>query len=109
MWLVEEWGVDKFRDAIAEQMGQPLAEGVSTLPPQRTGIPSFGPVYRGVVVAHPHGLVALAQGLAARERTLAHSRRQCPRKGGGMPACRNASQAGNPSKDSHNIAVFKQH
>ena len=26
MWLVERWGVDKFRDAIAERMGEPLAK-----------------------------------------------------------------------------------
>lgn len=28
IWLVERWGVDKFRDAIAERMGEPLAKGV---------------------------------------------------------------------------------
>lgn len=28
MWLVEEWGVDKFREAIAERMGEPLSKGV---------------------------------------------------------------------------------
>lgn len=28
MWLVEDWGVDKFREAIAERMGQTLREGV---------------------------------------------------------------------------------
>eukprot|EP00891_Asterochloris_glomerata_P008527 jgi/Astpho2/8527/Aster-05562 len=27
MWLVEDWGVDKFRDTIAEYMGDTLAEG----------------------------------------------------------------------------------
>lgn len=26
MWLVEEWGVDKFRDSIAERMGEPLSK-----------------------------------------------------------------------------------
>jgi len=28
IWLVEAWGVDKFREAIAERMGEPLAKGV---------------------------------------------------------------------------------
>ena len=27
MWLVEDWGVDKFRDTIAEYMGDTLAKG----------------------------------------------------------------------------------
>ena len=27
MWLVEDWGVDKFRNTIAEYMGDTLAEG----------------------------------------------------------------------------------
>ena len=28
MWLVEDWGVDKFREAIGERMGVKLREGV---------------------------------------------------------------------------------
>jgi ferredoxin-nitrite reductase len=28
MWLVEDWGVDKFREAIAERMGDTLSKGV---------------------------------------------------------------------------------
>ena len=28
MWLVEEWGVDRFREMIEQQMGDKLAKGV---------------------------------------------------------------------------------
>ena len=28
MWLVEEWGVDQFREMIEQQMGDKLAKGV---------------------------------------------------------------------------------
>ena len=28
MWMVEEWGVDRFREMIEEQMGDKLAKGV---------------------------------------------------------------------------------
>ena len=28
MWMVEEWGVDKFREMIEQQMGDKLAKGV---------------------------------------------------------------------------------
>lgn len=34
MWLVEEWGVDKFREAIAERMGEPLSHGVRAQNPK---------------------------------------------------------------------------
>ena len=28
MWMVEDWGVDKFREMIEQQMGDKLAKGV---------------------------------------------------------------------------------
>lgn len=32
MWLVEDWGVDQFREMIEQQMGDKLAKGVRTRP-----------------------------------------------------------------------------